>query len=238
MKVELYFTYTGLKEDDLLGKTVVVIDVLRACTVISTAFAAGCREIIPVNSIGAASTLASNLDKDVVILAGEREGHRVDGFDLGNSPLEFTKEVVKDKTVILASTNGTKAIVLGSSGERCLTASLTNISTVSRYLDELNSRTVIICSGKESRFSLEDAICGGMIISKLKSKPEFVNDAVEVAAALASKYEGDVHSALKHCDHGKYLTSIGYAADIEYASRLDELDVLPFWDGGRLVVKN
>jgi len=235
MKAELYFTYAGLTDQDLLGKTVVVIDVLRACTVICTAFAAGCREIIPVRSVGDGSALLANLDRGVVLLAGERDGYKVEGFDLGNSPFEFTKQVVRDKTIILASTNGSKAIVLGSNGETCLAASFVNISTVVERVTAIDRDIVIICSGKESTFSLEDAICGGMMLSLLKGKVELANDAACVACMLYDNYKNNLVSALRGCDHGHYLASIGFGGDIDYAAGVDTVGVLPRWDNGRLI---
>jgi len=235
MKIELFFTYSGISESDIVGKTVVVIDVLRACTVIPTAFDAGCKEIIPVKSIGDSSELLGKLDRDVLVLAGEREGYRVEGFDLGNSPFEFTKDVVGDKTVILASSNGSKALVLGAHGETCMAASFVNLSRIVEEVGSLKRDTVIICSGKLSRFALEDAICGGMMISRLSDLVDSTNDAGMTANMLYERHKEDLVGVLRGCDHGQYLSSIGFTADIEYAARVDAFSILPLWDNGRLV---
>ncbi len=235
MKIELFFTHSGITESDIQGKTVVVIDVLRACTVIPTAFEAGCREVIPVKSIGDSSSLMARLDRGVVILAGEREGHRVEGFDLGNSPFEFTKDVVADKTIILASTNGSKALVLGSHGDSCLAGSFVNLSRVVYEVSTLKRDTVFICSGKQSRFALEDALCGGMMIRRLGDMVTETNDAGMTACMLYDRYQDDIAGVLKRSDHGKYLATIGFAADIEYAARVDTINILPVWDNGRLI---
>jgi 2-phosphosulfolactate phosphatase len=236
MEVRLYFTPAGLTDEDLFGRTVVVIDVLRACTVICAAFAAGCREVIPVNSIGDGSTLLGNLDRDVVLLAGERDGYRVEGFDLGNSPLEFTEDVVSKKTIILASTNGSKAMVLGSSGKSMLAASFVNVSAAVDKVAYLDEDTAIVCSGKKSRFSLEDAVCGGMIISRLGNRVEVANDAAIVAKTLYETHKDDIVSLLRTCDHGRYLSSIGFADDIDFAARIDTIGVLPQWENARFLV--
>jgi len=235
MNIDLYFTAAGLSENDLRGKTVTVVDVLRACTVIPTALKAGCKEIIPVKSIGDSSTLLGNLDRDVVVLAGEREGHRIEGFDLGNSPFEFTESVVGGKTVILASTNGSKVLVLGSAGEACVAASFVNVSVIAEEIARIGNDTVIICSGKEHRFSMEDALCGGMIISRLGERADTANDAAQVAKGLYDRYSGDLPGALKSCDHGRYLKSIGFGGDIDYAASVDSVPILPIMRQGRLV---
>lgn len=235
MRVELFFTPSGLVEDDLKGKAVVVIDVLRACTVVCAAFAAGCREIIPVKSLGDGSTLLGNLDRDVVLMAGERDGYRVEGFDLGNSPYEFTEDVVKNKTVILASTNGSKAMVLGSSGTVEFAASFVNMSAVVKKLSEMSTDTVVLCSGKDSRFSLEDAICGGMIVSRLRNLITDDNDAAKVAEVLYHEHERDLLSSLRYSDHGEYLSSIGFGADIDFAAGVDTINVLPQLTDGRFL---
>lgn len=236
MKVKLYFTPAGLTDKDLIGRTVIVIDVLRACTVICAAFAAGCREVIPVNSIGDGSTLLGNLDRDVVLLAGERDGYRVEGFDLGNSPLEFTKDVVSNKTIILASTNGSKAMILGSSGELMLAASFVNVSAIVDKVASQDGDTALVCSGKDSRFSLEDVVCGGMIVSRLGNKVEVANDAAMVANTLYEAHKDDIASVLRTCDHGRYLSSIGFAEDISFAAGIDTIGILPQWDNGRFLV--
>jgi len=235
MRVELFFTPAGLAEDDLKGKAVVVIDVLRACTVVCAAFAAGCREIIPVKSLGDGSTLLGNLDRDVVLMAGERDGYRVEGCDLGISPYEFTEVVVKNKTIILASTNGSKAMVLGSSGTVEFATSFVNMSAVVSRLREMRTDTVILCSGKNSRFSLEDAICGGMVVSRLRNMITDDNDAAMVAEMLYQKHESDLLSSLKLSDHGEYLGSIGFGADIDFAAGVDTIDVLPQLVDGRFL---
>lgn len=235
MNIELYFTSAGLSENDLRGKTVVVVDVLRACTVIPTAFSAGCKEIIPVRSIGDSSTLLGNLDRDVVVLAGEREGQKIEGFDLGNSPFEFTEGVVGGKTIILASTNGSKVLVLGSSAESCIAASFVNVGVVAEEISRIGSDVAIICSGKEHRFSLEDALCGGMLISRIGAGADASNDAAAVALTLHDQHSGDLAGALKSCDHGRYLKSIGFGGDIEYAAKVDSVPILPIMRQGRLV---
>jgi 2-phosphosulfolactate phosphatase len=237
MKIELYFTYAGITEEDLKGRTVVVIDVLRASTVACAAFAGGCKEIIPVETVGDGTNLRGNLDKEVVLLAGERGGYRVDGFDLGNSPLEFTERAVKGKTIILASTNGSKAMLTGSEGGECLVGCFVNLSNAVSRIRSLENDVAILCAGTKLKFSLEDTVCGGMIVDRLLETADPANNAAVVALELYRKYEPDMMSAMMESDHGKFLTSIGFAADLGFASRVDTIPIVPNWDDGRLIAQ-
>ncbi len=236
LKVELFFTYAGLTDEEVKGKTVVVIDVLRACTTACAAFMSGCREIIPVESIGDATSLLDKLDREVVLLAGERKGYKVDGFDLGNSPYEFTEEIVRGKVIILASTNGSRALVLGSAGEDCMAASFVNVSNIVERIASVGNDIAIVCSGRELNFSLEDTLCGGMIISGLGDRAESANDAAVVASKLYEERKSDLASALRNSDHGRYLVSLGFSPDIDFAAQVDSIGLIPYWDNGRLVV--
>ena len=110
MNVEVFFTANSPSEDDLRGTTVVAIDVLRACSTIVTALANGAKAVIPVSDMVQAGRLAANLDADTGLLGGERGGKRIDGFQVGNSPAEYTPEAVHDRTVVLTTTNGTQTI--------------------------------------------------------------------------------------------------------------------------------
>src|SRR3989304_1993755 len=127
-KVDLYFTPTEVAETELAEKLVIVIDVLRASTTAAVALANGAREIIPVASIDAAGELKQKLGKEHVLLCGEGEGQKIEGFDLGNSPAEYESKVVKDKALIFCSTNGSRAMLKGGLGALCLVGGLVNLS--------------------------------------------------------------------------------------------------------------
>src|SRR5207244_9507291 len=117
MRIDVYFTPLGLNAGDVSGRGVVVIDALRATTCVVTALATGAKEVIPAATSEEAVRLASNLEKDGVLLAGERKSVKIEGFALGNSPREMTPEVVAGKTIVLATTNGTPALVAAQGGE-------------------------------------------------------------------------------------------------------------------------
>ena len=200
MKLELYFTPAGLNGDKISGKTSVVIDILRATTVSAVALYNGARDIIPMASIGDATSMKQKLDHSSVILGGERHGQKVDGFDLGNSPFEYSSAVVENKSIILASTNGSGALIRGSEAETCYSCAFINISAIFEKIIDQKDDIAIICAGNNGGFSLEDALCGGMLVHKLKHadkgfNPE--NDAAWISMGLYEKHKDDLVGALR-----------------------------------------
>ena len=138
MKITLFFTPAGIDDDQISGRTAVVIDILRATTTAAVALFNGAREIIPTATLGDATSLKQKLDHSSVLLGGEREGQKVEGFDLGNSPFEYSSKVVENKSIILASTNGSAALLCGSEAENCLACAFINISAVLKQVLSLN----------------------------------------------------------------------------------------------------
>jgi 2-phosphosulfolactate phosphatase len=236
MRIETLFTPNEIDESEVKGKTVVVIDVLRVCTTMAYAMSRGSERIIPVASVEAATNLAASLDKKVTLLGGEREGRKIDGFDLGNSPLEYTSEVVKGKTIILATTNGTRAISLSQGAKEVLVCSFVNMSAVLEYLVTVEEGPVIVaCAGKERRFAIEDAVCAGMLIDRFCQQGDCeLNDGGRAARLLYRQNEQSIFVLLKNCEHGRYLESIGFGQDLEVCGRVDSLNVLPVVREGRI----
>ena len=237
MKVHVYFTLNRVTEDQLRGKRVVVIDVLRTCTTIATAIANGCRELIPAESIETATALATDIDRKSVFLCGEREGKLIDGFDLGNSPREYKEKIVKDKNIVFVSTNGSIALVKSRFAAVSVVCAFVNVSAVTDYLLHGTDDVYILCAGNQGRFSLEDAVCSGMLLEGLRSKLENVfelNDSAVAAEVLLKKYTKRIKALLRHCDHGHYLTEIGYGRDLTVCAEVDSLHVVPVMREGRI----
>ena len=236
MRIENLFTPSEINESLVKGRTVVVIDVLRACTTVAFAMDGGCERIIPVASVEAATNLVQSLDKKVTLLGGEREGKRIDGFDLGNSPLEYSADVVKGKTVILATTNGTKAISMSQGAEEILIGSFVNMSSVvDRIGKAQNDRLTIVCAGESDRFALEDAVCAGMLIERLSDGRDLeLSDGAHAARLLYRMNEQSILSLLKNCEHGRYLDGLGFEKDLEICSAVDSLKILPIVKEGRI----
>jgi len=197
MKIDVYFTPLGLTAGELTGRAAVVIDVLRATSTIVTALAAGAKAIVPAASSEEVVRLTANLEKNGIVLAGERRLQKIEGFNLGNSPREMTKDAVGGKTLFLATTNGTPALLAAQGGDPVLVAAALNFSAVAeraRHLFTERGELVIICAGREKQFALEDAYTAGRLIKAVKKgvppKKLTLNDAAQVSLDLAAQQGG------------------------------------------------
>ncbi|HLG29900.1 MAG TPA: 2-phosphosulfolactate phosphatase, partial [Candidatus Brocadiales bacterium] len=159
---------SALKRIDQKDKIVVIIDVLRACTTIVQAFSQGCKAFYPVSSIKKAREKLKQLKGrggvTTPLLGGERKGLKIKGFDLGNSPLEYTSDVVRNKSIVFTTSNCTKNLDACRQSKETLLCSFLNIHFVVNYLTALNDDLIIALSGREGDFSIEDAVCAGMLI--------------------------------------------------------------------------
>lgn len=239
MDIEVFLTSSNVEEEDVRGRTVVVIDVLRACSSIVTALNNGARAVMPVLDMAQAGRIAANLDPDVYRLGGERGGEKIDGYHLGNSPLEYTEDEVKGRDVILNTTNGTKALSRARAAKHLLAGSFLNASRVVEFIEHHADRDVaIICAGRQNRLSLEDTLCAGLLIDRLwaDDEPEFVSDAAHASLTLYRADRNRLRDTIVRCNHAQNLIDLGYADDIEYCLRVDAIPVLPYYRDNRLVL--
>jgi len=242
INVQVYLTHSLITDElTLKGKNVIVIDSLRATTTIVQALSNGAKDVIPTENAATAVRIAKGSGNS--LLCGERAGKIIEGFNLGNSPLEYTPEVVKDKSIILSTTNGTLSIAKSKFGKNCIIASFVNLSAVVDYVRELNEDFSIICSGKLNNFCIEDAVCAGVIINKLIAKNEenyslsdSENAVVSLAKSLAydkNKLSNDkIFNMMKASEHGKYLMEIGFEGDLVFCSTVDSLPIIPLYRTG------
>jgi 2-phosphosulfolactate phosphatase len=239
MKLDCYLVPSEATESVLAGKSVVTIDVLRTCTTIAAALMNGAERIIPAATVEAATKLMSSLDRESTLLCGETEGKKVQGFDLGNSPLEYTRDAVEKKTLIFASTNGTKLMARGLNAQQQLICSFVNVGKVVERVRPDDPELIIVSSGMNGRFSLEDAVCAGMVVARLAesfSETWDINDGAHAAIALYEKFGGDIRSMLFNTTHGQHLVSLGFASDVDVSSRVDSVPVLPLLKQGRITL--
>lgn len=228
MTIDVFFSPAVVDETSVEGRTAVVIDVIRATSTVVEALANGAKAIFPTVSTEEAVKLASSLGREDTLLCGERKGLKVEGFDLGNSPGEFNSGRVQGKQIVLTTTNGTRAFASVEGAVRVLAASFMNISAVVEALGGVEN-LVIVCSGRENRFSLDDALCAGMLIKSLSSglaEEVDLNDAGRVAADLASIHEVDVEF-LRSTAAGTNLLNIGLEEDLDLCASVDRHSLVP-----------
>ena len=227
-----------MSEADVKDKTVVVIDVLRACSTICTALSHGARTVIPVSDMAEAGKMAANLDQSISLLGGERGGEKIQGYHLGNSPLEYTREVVADRVIVLNTTNGTGAIRRAKAANRLVIGCFLNAGRVVEYVKSTNQDVVILCSGWLNRVALEDALCAGLMLDRLweGKEPEQVSDTAHIAYTVYQHERDSVAAAVKRANHAQRLYNLGYGADVEYCSQIDVLPILPLFKENRLVL--
>lgn len=239
-KIDLFFTPAAVTNERLRGYTVIVIDVLRSATTISTALMNGAREVIPAVSPSAAIDLVSEMRRDDVILCGERSGSLVEGFDLGNSPGEFIRSKVEGKTLVFGSNNGSPAIVSATVARSVFLCGFINIDKIVEKIANIDDPfpIAILCAGKRDSFALEDAVCAGMVLDKLLShypKKISYNDAGKAARLLNAELGDNIIELLRETDHGIHLTEIGFGDDIEPCAKLNSVTVVPILHEGKLI---
>jgi 2-phosphosulfolactate phosphatase len=238
---EVHLTPLHLDELQLKDKNLVVIDVLRSTSTMLTALANGAKEFIPVGDIESAVKISGSLFGDVTLRGGERNGRMIEGFNLGNSPDEYKEQTVKGKSIIFMTSNGTPAIVRGRYAKNLVIAGFLNLSRVVDFLRSLNEDFAILCAGKENKFALEDVVCAGKILVNLGKEihASLVPDDGAVAAiALEKTFGKNILRMLQECEHGRYLTEIGFAGDLRMCAQIDSHPVLPMLFGNLVRLKN
>jgi len=237
MNAEVFLTYSSLSEEDVRNRTVVVIDVLRACSTIVTALDRGARAVLPVADMAEAGKIASNLDPDVYRLGGERNGDKIEGYHLGNSPLEYTREAVEDRDVILNTTNGTQALTRAKTAKHLVAACFLNAQRVVDFVRAVDDEVTIVCAGRQNRLALEDALCAGLLLARLwdHKEPDVVTDSAHTVFTLYETDQDDLNAALRGANHAEALVEKGFEDDLDYCFRTDVLPVLPYYTDNRLL---
>ena len=232
MRIDVVFGPPTVTPALITGRVVAVIDVLRASTSIAIALGNGARNVVPLESADEVITRAKQFDRGEVRLAGERRMLIVPGFDLGNSPREFTREAVEGKTVLLTTTNGTAAM-LGLQGARdVVVASYVNLEAVSvlmRTAARAGTDLTIICAGREKLFSLEDAACAGRHVRTIPRRLARVElgDGAFAATLIDRKYGDRLDQLFADSEAGQALTEAGFGADLEACAAVDSCPVIP-----------
>lgn len=236
---------------------VVVVDVFRASTTVTTALANGARFILPVIDVEQAMKLAEPYADSELVMGGERDCVRIDGFPLGNSPREYTREAVGGKVIIFTTSNGTRALLAARDAGAVFVGCFLNISRVTAALAGW-SRVVVLCAGNNGRVSLEDFACAGSIVDRLvpreqpaaeTAKPRKrrlspaldlgedgprLDDGAFAAWATFRQLSRDISRQLLSTGHARRLAGLGFAADLDAALRVDSAPILPVLADGRI----
>ena len=233
MRLEVFFGGQQLAQSDIQGRVVLLIDVLRASTTVAVALANGARAVIPFESSDEVIDRAKQFERTDVLLAGERKMHAIPGFDLGNSPREYTAETVEGKTVLLTTTNGTVALA-GIQGARdVVVASYVNysaVSTIIRAAGRGEADVTIVCAGRDRQFALEDAACAGRF-TRAVSRPSTIrlNDAAQACSMIDRRYGDRLDRLFEDSEHGRALAEAGFAEDLIVCANVDSHPVIPIY---------
>lgn len=232
--LDVFFSSQSFHEEELRKKVVVVIDVLRASSTIITALMNHAKGIIPVEDMGEASRISQSVDSDNLLLCGEKDGVKIEGYDLGNSPFEYSVEKVEKKTLIFNTTNGTKAIKKAIGSSNLYIGSFLNLSTIVHTLNNENKDIVLICAGWRGRMAIEDLLFAGNVIYNLGqgSIPQEARDGAKVAFGLYEKFRENIPGVIHSSNHAVRLKNITNEKDIDYCAQSDICDVLPVLNDG------
>ena len=234
-EIEVFLSAGSFDEEELRGKTAVVIDVLRASSTIATAIYNNAKGVIPVASTADANKIIQSLNSTDYLLCGERDGVKIEGYDLGNSPLDYTPDTVGGKTIIINTTNGTKALMRCSPAAEVMIGCFLNMNSLTEILRQ-KEEVVLICSGWRGRLSFEDLLCAGNIIYELTEGvlPGNARDGAKVAVALYEKFGKDLEGAVRNSNHASRLKGIVEVEDISFCCNVNTMDVLPIMNEGMI----
>lgn len=234
MRIDVVFGGGSAPASEFAGRVVAVIDVLRASTSIAAALANGARTVIPVETSDEAVMRAKAFERADVLLAGERKTKPIPGFDLGNSPREFTRAAVEGKTVLMTTTNGTPAIINTPGARDVVIASYVNYTAVLTMLRTAlrgGADITIVCAGRDRLFALEDAGCAGRFVFNVTKRMADVelNDAAQACALIDRKYGDQLVKLFEASEHGRLLRDSGFAEDLEECAAIDSYPVIPLY---------
>lgn len=236
MKVSVYATHNSVQEKEIKGKVVIVVDVLRATSSILTALSNDCKEIIPMVEIEEAMNIANNYERDTFLLGGERNTQKIEGFHLSNSPSEYSREVVEGRTIMITTTNGTRAIRKAVDAKLILMAAFMNVEAITDYiltLDE-DEDIIFICAGTDGKFTLEDILAAGAVLERLEAKGAHIqlDDLALVSKCMYEQHKDNLHGVLKSTYHYSRLVEAGLKADIDDCLKMDTAPIVPVCKDG------
>jgi len=219
---------------DCTNTIVVIIDVFRATSTIATALYNGAARIIPVDAVDKCIEIGK---KTGGITAGERDGKVIEGLEYGNSPAEYPRSFIEQKTLVLTTTNGTKLLhmALNAGADEVITGSFPNLSAVCDYLVQQNKHVILGCSGWKDKFNLEDTLFAGAVVNRIKEHFTIHCDSSLMAEEMYVQHKDDMLSFIRKLTHWHRLEKFGLEKDLEYCVTEDAANILPIYKNGDLV---
>ena len=230
-KIDICLTPELIGQHDLPGTVVVVVDIFRATSSITTAIAHGVKSIKPVDSLQE----CKNLQQKGYFGAAERGGKKVGGFDLGNSPYSYMNPELEDQSIAMTTTNGTSALKESQGALQIIIGSFLNISALVAYLERLPCDVLIHCAGWKGKVNLEDTLFAGAVIHRLKKMFSYGSDAPLMASSFYQNVQHDIKGALEESSHFSRLVNLGFESDIDFCLQFDQYKVIPLYRGDHIV---
>lgn len=239
MQLDVFLTPCAVTNEALQGTLTVVIDVLRATTTITKALSAGAAAVRPVTTKQEVDSQTARADTATYLRAGERNGEKIEGYDLGNSPLEYTNQTVAGRTIILTTTNGTRALSTTDAAEEVIVASMLNAFRVAQHIAERRQKTVLLCAGRYNRPALEDSLCAGLIMDHIHEigLTPVKTDAAHLVEGYYTQAGDDLETAVEASGSVQRLRSIGHERDVSYCLQQDTLPLLPRYTDGEITLR-
>lgn len=238
MLIDVYPSPLGFPRAELAGRTAIVIDVLRATSAMITALANGAKDVIPVLSPEEAAQRTAGWPRETYLLGGERNSVLIPGFDLGNSPLEYTPAVVRGKSLVITTTNGTRAIRECDAAEETFLAAMLNVSAVADAALAAGRPLTILAAGTHDRYDACDVAVAGAIIAALEGRIELeLNDLALTARELYRAYRDRIADLFAATQHGRNLLEIGLGDDITFCAQANRYPLVPLYRSGSVALK-
>jgi 2-phosphosulfolactate phosphatase len=234
VRVDVALTPECLDRAALPSSVVLVVDVLRASTTIIAALTNGCLAVVPATDAGQARQRAAALPDGTAVIAGERRGEPLQGFDLGNSPLEFTRERVGGRTVVLTTSNGTRALIAARAAAAVAVAGMVNVSAAAAWALGGGRDVTVLCAGERGAPSLEDRVCAGLLVARvLRDEPRAApTPSAGEALELARRYGPDVARLAADAPWARHLAGRGRTADVAACLAIDASTLVPVYLAG------
>lgn len=235
MNVQVIASVGEARLEELQNKTVIVIDVLRATSTMLTALTNGSKSIVPTETV----TQAKSLQRPGDLLGGERSCKKIPGFDFGNSPFEYVSDAVAGKTIVMTTTNGTRAIQKSNKAAHILAGSLLNASSCAVQALKLQKEIAVLCAGTHDVFSLEDGLCAGLLTGELVRLTGGVCEVNDLGLAMMHAYrqtQDRLTETMMSCANGKRLIRLGFKEDVLYCSQVNRFQAVPQFQNGAMVI--